>query len=349
MSSEEEAEPFFPGLEKDIKEMVKGFTDGYTAFENTRTAVELAVFYLAIYITVGVVAFSFVFERWTIVKSVYFCVVTFTTVGYGDLSPSTDAGRLFMIFYCLFGIVVLGVFLGIAGNFVVEANEAAMAKVKERSTKRMINKLEHENDTEGNETPPTEEGDFHHKKTFREAIVEIILLELPIVALIGLLALIIGYTENWSIITSLYWSVITSTTIGFGDLYPQSEYTELVCIFFLPLAVAVFGEILGRIASLAIERRADALEHEFMNRELTMKDLVEMDGDKDGKVHRGEFVVYMLLTMGKVELEDVEELRAAFARLDADGNGTLERSDILAKSGKRMEKLPKSRRLSSEG
>ncbi len=43
---------------------------------------------------------------WTAVDSMYFAVVTMTTVGYGDLSPQTGGGRYFTILYQLFGIIV---------------------------------------------------------------------------------------------------------------------------------------------------------------------------------------------------------------------------------------------------
>ena len=46
-------------------------------------------------------------EDWTIIESLYFCIVTLTTVGYGDLSPTTDAARIFTIVYILTGFGVL--------------------------------------------------------------------------------------------------------------------------------------------------------------------------------------------------------------------------------------------------
>lgn len=43
-------------------------------------------------------------EGWTWVDSIYFSVVTLTTIGYGDFAPKTDAGKIFTIVYILLGI-----------------------------------------------------------------------------------------------------------------------------------------------------------------------------------------------------------------------------------------------------
>lgn len=42
--------------------------------------------------------------------SAYFSVITVSTVGYGDIAPHTDAGKLFTIFYVLFGIGLIATF-----------------------------------------------------------------------------------------------------------------------------------------------------------------------------------------------------------------------------------------------
>lgn len=43
-------------------------------------------------------------EKWSWVDAFYFSVITIATVGYGDLAPKTDLGKLFTVGYILLGI-----------------------------------------------------------------------------------------------------------------------------------------------------------------------------------------------------------------------------------------------------
>jgi hypothetical protein len=52
-------------------------------------------------------------EDWSWVDSVYFSVVAATTVGFGDLSPTTDASKLFTVFYILAGISLITTYLNV--------------------------------------------------------------------------------------------------------------------------------------------------------------------------------------------------------------------------------------------
>ena len=60
-------------------------------------------------VAIGTVAYT-VIEGWSPINSLYFSVVTLATVGYGDLHPTTDLGKLFTVGYILAGIGVLAAF-----------------------------------------------------------------------------------------------------------------------------------------------------------------------------------------------------------------------------------------------
>ncbi|MFA6376765.1 MAG: potassium channel family protein [Candidatus Paceibacterota bacterium] len=59
-------------------------------------------------------------EGWRYVDSFYFSVTTLTTVGYGDLVPKTDIGKLFTAFYILTGV---GILLGLVKAVATHAQE----------------------------------------------------------------------------------------------------------------------------------------------------------------------------------------------------------------------------------
>jgi voltage-gated potassium channel len=57
----------------------------------------------------------------TIGDGIWWAMVTMTTVGYGDLSPQTCAGRFLVAYPCmLFGIAIIGYFLGLAAENLFE-------------------------------------------------------------------------------------------------------------------------------------------------------------------------------------------------------------------------------------
>ncbi|CAN5690981.1 potassium channel family protein [soil metagenome] len=68
-----------------------------------------ALFFLVIVTLVAGTLFYRQTEGWSLLDSLYFSVITLTTVGYGDLSPSTGASKVFTIFYIFVGIgIILG-------------------------------------------------------------------------------------------------------------------------------------------------------------------------------------------------------------------------------------------------
>jgi hypothetical protein len=62
---------------------------------------------VAVVLVSGVVFYSLA-EGWSIADSLYFTVVALTTIGFGDLAPTTTFSRLFTVLYAIIGVGLIG-------------------------------------------------------------------------------------------------------------------------------------------------------------------------------------------------------------------------------------------------
>ena len=72
-------------------------------------------FFLAIFILVLIIGtFSFsIIEKISLTDAFYFTITTISTVGYGDVHPTTETGKMLAIFIIVMGV---GTFLGVIAN-----------------------------------------------------------------------------------------------------------------------------------------------------------------------------------------------------------------------------------------
>ena len=139
--------------------------------------------------------------------------------------------------------------------------------------------------------------------------------------------------------STLYFAIITASTIGYGDYAPKTQQGRLLAVLFIPLAVGAMGHWLSSVASCIIHRRQVAFKKQLDTHEFSLDDLEIMDEDGDGEVTRAEFLEFMLLAMNKVDRDLIDDLRARFARMDETGRGVLSK-DTLIDAAKRKLKSP---------
>ena len=68
-----------------------------------------------IVLIIGTITYHYL-EGWSYIDSLYFSVVTLTTIGYGDFAPQTDEGKLFTILYIIIGIGMILSFVNTVHN-----------------------------------------------------------------------------------------------------------------------------------------------------------------------------------------------------------------------------------------
>ena len=276
---------------------------------------------IGIYLAIAVLMFSFVLENWTIIDSCYFACVSFTTIGYGDIVPSTDASRLFTAFFALSGVACLGVALGVLGSNLVEAQTTALEQASELSQYQVMSLFDSSDKSSNGVTLASSKSRWYHSAFVTQV--------LPLFTLLFLCCWFLGKDAGWDVITTFYYCVITATTVGYGDFAPTTQTGRLFAVPVILLAVGAMGSWLSAVADAIIEYRQAAFRERFEARELTSADLEVMDADEDGKVTLAEYISFMLVAMQKVDEETIDRLTAQFNRLDVDGSGTLEKEDLV--------------------
>ena len=79
---------------------------------------------------------------------------------------------------------------------------------------------------------------------------------IPLLTAIVLTGLAIGRREGWDRLDSLYYALITATTVGYGDFHPVSRSSK-----WLAIGIAVTGLILtGMVVGLAVHAATMALK-----------------------------------------------------------------------------------------
>jgi len=253
------------------------------------------------FLGMGTVVFYLLEDHYSALDALYFSVVTLTTVGYGDLTPRSDGGRVFTIFYGFAGVMLISAWLGALVDQMFERQqdlvEAALTDVPSEKAAAV----------------PT--GGLYHQLFTNKRLWTAIATLLFFLA-IGTLFYCFDNEGSDRFIDAFYIACTTSTTVGYGDLHPEGNVQKWFTIFWMILVIFSMANVVGVATELRVKIKSDEMQNSLLYTQFDKDKFGQADADQDGRVSRFEYLVSMLIKMDKVESEEIEEIMERFDHLD---------------------------------
>ena len=294
------------------------------------------------------------FHTW--IDTTYFVFITILTIGYGDVFPTTDAGKSYVIVFILVGACLGSVILGYVAEWVLATQErvleavarrrarmmsADVSKIRDRlrdPTRRSVGAAERGESakTASDARRETTNDDVSRETSSPDADASADATNLPVMkALFTVLffttvgALSMMAIESLSFTDAFYWAVVTVTTVGYGDVAPRTDAGKLFVCFFATFAVGTVGWAISTIAEVYIKASLTNDATAKLERcRVTPEYLAEVGGKK-GYVTRLDFFKATLVSLGKATNEDLATIDARFGELDVNDDGKLSIEDLI--------------------
>ena len=219
------------------------------------------------------------------------CKCCFSLLGYGTISPSTNAGQVLCIVFAVLGIPVAILAFQSVGELMSRGITFMIAKIEKQCLKR----------------DPT---NVEAKCTAVTCALMLVLL---------LCAVGIQMADNWSFLEGFYFWFITFTTIGYGDYMTDETGSGWAVMFHLvwtTLGLCAVSCALNALATFISRRQSSALcSCSHGNRELKETD---SDGEKENEHEKRE---------NENTINEKEKNGREAFRVDCNGTGTSKGKD----------------------
>jgi len=269
--------------------------------------------------------------EWPLLEALYFCVVTITTVGYGDTNDHDyfrrdDTVLLFTSAYVFFGVAIVGTCIGIILGWIIDYDEHRRAAIADEVAAEFL----------GEEPVTPHCGPAIHGRSRLGVTL------FTLVALIAAGTFTFQHFEEVTTIRALYWCCVTITTVGYGDVVPVTNNGKMFAIGYILVGTFTMAKAFADIAALPLELRRRRHEAQVLSQygttlqrqslaaiasDTSLSNLGVIRQDNTG-CNKTEFILSMLMKMGKLSDRDVMRCASIFDSLDTDGDRHLTEKDL---------------------
>lgn len=241
---------------------------------SSQSVVIQAFVLLVIYLSFGVLIYWFnrrqfsVTETHPVIDALYFCIVTMCTIGYGDITPNSTTTKLFSVLFVLVGFGFIDILLSGMVTYVLDLQENYLLKTvkagkQEKQAKSVLIDV----------------------KKGRMRIRMKVALALGVVVLcIGVGVGVMHFVEKLGWVDSLYLSVMSVTTVGYGDrAFTSMSGRGFASVWLLVSTLAVARAFLY-LAEARIDKRNRLLAKRVLGQDMTISQFLAADMDNNGFV-----------------------------------------------------------------
>ena len=246
-----------------------------------------------IYLLLGAMIYSHI-EGWLFLDALYFADYTLLTVGIGNYAPRTHLGRGLLFPFAIGGIIILGLVVGSIRSLVLDRGKVKIgARIIERERRRLLRNLLKKNRVHVLE-PVTEENtpislisrkpledhsngyaraerkrreeEFRLMRSIQEKAATkrrwtSVIISATIWAILWLAGAGVfeasEYRQGWSYFDSLYFAYTSLLTIGYGDIYPQSNSGKSFFVFWSMLAIPSLTILISHMGDTVVKEIRD--------------------------------------------------------------------------------------------
>ncbi|XP_030552936.1 two-pore potassium channel 3-like [Rhodamnia argentea] len=287
---------------------------------SSQSVVRQAVILLVAYLSFGVAIYWYnrddfaAIETHPVVDAMYFCIVTMCTIGYGDITPNSTATKMFSIMFVLVGFGFIDILLSAMVSYVLDLQESYLLRAAQD---RKENK-----DSGGSYLIDLKKGRMRIRMKVALALGVVVIC-------IGIGVAAMHFVERLGWLDSFYFSVMSVTTVGYGDRAFTSLPGRIFASIWLLVSTLAVARAFLYLAEARVDKRQRRIAKWVLGHDMTIAEFLAADIDNNGFVSKSEYVIYKLKEMGKVSEKDILQICNKFDRLDTGNCGKISLADLL--------------------
>jgi potassium channel subfamily K len=229
---------------------------------------------LVLYLSLGVVIYWFNRDNFSanethpVVDALYFCIVTMCTIGYGDITPTTTTTKLFSILFVLVGFGFIDILLTGMVSYVLDLQESYLLRTV---------KSKGEKDTARSYIVDVKKGRMRIRMKVGLALGVVVLC-------IGVGVCVMHFVERLGWLDSFYLSVMSVTTVGYGDRAFTSMTGRIFASIWLLFSTLAVARAFLYLAEARVDKRHRKMAKWILGQDMTISEFLAADIDNNGFV-----------------------------------------------------------------